>query len=118
MVRDLRADIASEAGARETYENLLVHATDAGTKKALRYLLTREIAHTKLFMKALESLGKLTDPVFGTIQPDESVNIYYHLSANGAPQRGPWNKEPEFVYVADPVGLLEKHKLVGAGAKP
>ncbi len=117
VVRDLRADIAAEAGARETYEILLDRAPDAGTKKVLHYLLTREIAHTNMFMRALESLGKLTEPVFGNVKPDESVNIYYHLSANGAPKRGPWNQEPEFKYVADPVKLLESHELVGASGK-
>ncbi|HEX4067105.1 MAG TPA: manganese catalase family protein [Acidobacteriaceae bacterium] len=118
VVRDLRADIAAEAGARETYEVLLDHATDAGTKKALHYLLTREIAHTKMFMKALESLGKLTEPVFGNVKPDESVNVYYHLSTNGAALRGPWNQEPEFQYVADPVKVIEQHhELAGAGKR-
>jgi len=117
IVRDLRADIAAEAGARETYELLMEHATDTGTKEALHYLLTREIAHTKMFMKALDSLGKLTEPVFGNIKPDKSVNIYYHLSANGAPQRGPWNQEPEFNYVADPVKAIEQHELAGTGKR-
>jgi len=118
IVRDLRADIAAEAGARETYEVLLDRAPDPGTKKVLHYLLTREIAHTKMFMKALESLGKLTEPAFGNVKPDETVNVYYHLSANGAPQRGPWNQEPEFKYIADPVKLIEQqHELVGAGGK-
>src|SRR5258708_839953 len=45
VVRDLRADIAAEGGARETYEALLKHAKDAGTKQALHHLLTREISH-------------------------------------------------------------------------
>lgn len=116
VVRDLRANIAAEAAARETYEILLNRAPDTGTKMALHYLLTREIAHTKMFMKALDSLGKLTDPVFGNVKPDESVNVYYHLSANGAPLRGPWNQEPEFTYIADPAKVLEQqHELTGVG---
>jgi Mn-containing catalase len=117
VVRDLRADIAAEAGARETYEILLERAPDPGTKKVLHYLLTREIAHTKMFMKALESLGKLTDPAFGNIKPDETVKVYYHLSSNGQAQRGPWNQEPEFTYVADPVKMIEHGELAGVGGK-
>jgi len=118
VVRDLRADIAAEAGARETYEILLDRATDPGTKKVLHYLLTREIAHTKMFMKALESLGKLTEPAFGNVKPDETVNIYYHFSANGAAQRGPWNQEPEFRYIPDPEKTVMEHgELVGVGGK-
>lgn len=102
VVRDLRADIAAEAGARQTYEELIKLAPDAGTKQTLVHLLTREISHTKMFMKALDSLGKLTDPFFGNIEPDETVDIYYNLSQNGKDERGPWNSEPAFRYVANP----------------
>jgi Mn-containing catalase len=109
VVRDLRANIAAEAGARQTYEELIKLSTDEGTKKTLVHLLTREISHTQMFMKALDSLGKLTDPMFGNIQPDNTVDIYYNLSSgnqeNGVNQdeRGPWNSEPTFKYIADPV---------------
>jgi Mn-containing catalase len=71
VVRDLRANIASEAGARQTYEALIKACEDEGTKKTLVHLLTREITHTNMFMKALDSMGKLTDPIFGNIPPDE-----------------------------------------------
>jgi Mn-containing catalase len=105
VVRDLRANIAAEAGARQTYEELIKLATDEGTKQTLVHLLTREVSHTQMFMKALDSLGKLTDPFFGNIQPDESVDIYYNLSTNGKDkdQRGPWNSEPNFQYIANPL---------------
>ncbi|BAZ83375.1 manganese catalase family protein [Sphaerospermopsis kisseleviana CS-549] len=105
VVRDLRANIAAEAGARQTYEELIKLATDQGTKNTLVHLLTREISHTQMFMKALDSLGKLTDPMFGNIQPDETVSLYYNLSTNGTEpdQRGPWNSEPTFNYVANPL---------------
>ncbi len=103
VVRDLRADVAAEAGARQTYEALLKIAPDDGSKRTLHFLLTREISHTQMFMKALASLGKLTDPVFGTVKPDETVNLYFNLSRNGAlEKRGPWNREPDFKFVADP----------------
>lgn len=104
VVRDLRANIAAEAGARQTYEELIKLATDQGTKETLVHLLTREISHTQMFMKALDSLGKLTDPLFGNIQPDETVNLYYNLSTNGGKdERGPWNTEPTFQYIANPL---------------
>jgi len=103
-VRDLRANIAAEAGARQTYEALIKLAPDEETKQTLVHLLTREISHTNMFMKALDSLGKLTDPFFGNVQPDETVALYYNLSQgdNGKDQRGPWNSEPDFKYIADP----------------
>lgn len=103
VVRDLRANIAAEAGARTTYESLIKLAPDAGTKDTLTHLLTREISHTKMFMKALDSMGKLTDPFFGSIQPDETVDIYYNLSSNGQDERGPWNSDENFRYIADPM---------------
>ena len=103
VVRDLRANIAAEAGARQTYESLIKIAPDEGTKKALVHLLTREISHTKMFMEALQSLGKLTDPFFGNVQPDETVDIYYNLSTNGKDERGPWNSDENFNYIADPM---------------
>ena len=43
VVRDLRADIAAEAGARQTYEALIKACDDEGTKKTLTHLLTREV---------------------------------------------------------------------------
>ena len=102
VVRDLRADIGAEAGARQTYEELIKLAPDPKTKETLVFLLTREISHTQMFMKALESLGKLTDPMFGNIPPDNTVDLYFNLSQNGKDERGPWNSEPTFKYIADP----------------
>lgn len=114
VVRDLRADVAAEAGARQTYEELIKLAPDQGTKDTLVFLLTREISHTQMFMKALESLDKLTDPFFGNIQPDKTVDLYFNLSTGGTKEvttpttagrdeRGPWNSDPTFKYIADPL---------------
>lgn len=103
VVRDLRANIGAEAGARTTYESLIKLAPDQGTKDTLVHLLTREISHTKMFMKALDSLGKLTDPFFGDVLPDSTVDIYYNLSTDGKDERGPWNSDENFRYIADPM---------------
>jgi Mn-containing catalase len=104
VVRDLRADIAAEAGALTTYEQLIAMTNDEGTKKALHFLATREVAHTNMFMAALNSINKLTDANFGNFKPDESVNLYFNMSSgSGSDQRGPWNSEPAFKYVADPL---------------
>lgn len=100
VVRDLRANIAAEGGARQTYEALIKRTKDEGTKTALHHLLTREITHTHMFMKALDAMGKLDDPMFGNIPPDETVNITFNLS-QGQDARGPWN-EKTFKYVEQP----------------
>jgi Mn-containing catalase len=101
VVRDLRANIASEAGARQTYEALIHASTDEGTTKALTHLLTREITHAQMFMAALDKMGKLTDPMFGTIKPDETVDLVFNLS-KGDDFRGPWNSKPLFRFEDDP----------------
>jgi Mn-containing catalase len=101
VVRDLRADIAAEAGARQTYEALINACEDEGTKKTLVHLLTREITHTNMFMKALDDMDKLTDPMFGNIAPDDTVKLVFNLS-QGEDARGPWNQAPDFEYIEHP----------------
>jgi Mn-containing catalase len=101
VVRDLRANISAEAGARQTYEALIKACDDEGTIKTLTHLLTREITHAKMFMTALDAIGKLDDPMFGNIPPDDTVKLVFNLS-QGADVRGPWNEEPNFDYIADP----------------
>ena len=115
VVRDLRANVAAEAGALATYEELLRYAPDDGTRDALRHLATREVSHTQMFMEALKSQDALDKPLFGNLQPDDSVNLYFNMS-NGpdADQRGPWNSEPAFQYVADPL----KHEQQQHGKNP
>ena len=102
VVRDLRANIGAEAGARQTYEALLKVCDDEGTKTALTFLLTREVTHTNMFMQALSSIGKLTDPFFGTVDPDSTVDLTFNLSKGTTSTRGPWNQEPTFRYVDNP----------------
>ncbi len=107
VVRDLRADVAAEAGALNTYEALLKITDDEGTRKALNVLATREVSHQQMFMEALASLNATTEPLFGDLKPGPTVNLYFNLSSGtGADLRGPWNSEPAFQYVADPVQHL------------
>jgi Mn-containing catalase len=106
VIRDLRANISAEAGARQTYEALIKRTNDEGTKQVLTHLLTREITHAEMFMKALDSMGKLDDPMFGTITPDDTVNVVFNLS-QGDDHRGPWNEGKiyngqSFDYIEDP----------------
>ena len=46
VVRDLRANISSEVGARRTYEALIKLSTDDGTKTTLHHLLTRDFSYS------------------------------------------------------------------------
>ncbi|WPP04836.1 manganese catalase family protein [Methylocella tundrae] len=111
VVRDLRANISAEAGALNTYEQLIAMATDDGTRAALRHLATREVSHTHMFMEALNSLNALDKPLFGDLKPDETVNLYFNLSSGpGGDERGPWNREPTFQYVAEPLHEAEQQQ--------
>ncbi|MFY9640376.1 MAG: manganese catalase family protein [Rhodomicrobium sp.] len=113
--RDLRANIAAEAGALQTYESLLAYSPDEGTTRTLRHLATREVAHTHMFMTALKSIDKLTEPLFGNLKPDETVNGYFNLSTSmdGSSKRGPWNSEPAFKFVQDPAQQKKKKGSIG-----
>jgi Mn-containing catalase len=109
--RDLRANIAAEGGALQTYENLIKMAPDSGTRDALVHLATREVSHTKMFMAALASMNKLTEPLFGDLKPDNTVDLYFNMSSDGdANQRAPWIKEPAFKYIADPLATMKEGK--------
>jgi Mn-containing catalase len=100
----LRSNLAAEARAKILYERLLNFTVDAGTKDALQFLMTREVAHLKAFTAALESLSK---PRFmiGKIAPTAGlVDQFFNTSTGEGDEaeidaRGPWNqgKDVEFV---------------------
>lgn len=98
---DLRSNIAAEARAKIVYERLINVTDDPGIKDALKFLMTREIAHQKSFEKALHAIqpnfpqGKLPgEPQF--------ANVYYNLSQGEGDLRGPWNQGPEWEFVDSP----------------
>ncbi|MGY3010282.1 manganese catalase family protein, partial [Ewingella americana] len=53
---DLRSNIAAEARAKIVYERLINVTDDPGVKDALRFLMTREVAHQLSFEKALYAI--------------------------------------------------------------
>ncbi|WP_028240139.1 manganese catalase family protein [Stutzerimonas azotifigens] len=98
---DLRSNIAAEARAKIVYERLINITDDPGIKDALKFLMTREIAHQKSFEKALHSL----QPNFpqGKLPPvPEFTNVYFSMSQGEGDMRGPWNEGPEWEYVENP----------------
>lgn len=103
---DLRSNIAAEARAKITYENLINYCDDPGTKDALTFLMTREITHMKVFMAALESMEK--GPLeIGKLPPDEEyVNKYFNDSTGegetGEDATGPWNSGGDWEIVENP----------------
>jgi Mn-containing catalase len=103
---DLRNNIAAEARAKITYERLIDFCDDAGSKDALRFLMTREITHMKAFGIALESLGKGPLEVGKMPVMDEYVNKYYNDSTGsgemGEDSDGPWNTGGDWEQVDAP----------------
>ncbi|GAE51194.1 hypothetical protein XPR_2329 [Xanthomonas arboricola pv. pruni MAFF 301420] len=97
---DMRSNIAAEARAKLVYERLITVTDDPGIVDALRFLMTREVAHQKSFEKALYSIepnfppGKLPgDPRF--------TDIYYDMSQGEGDTVGPWNAGEQWDVVAD-----------------
>jgi Mn-containing catalase len=104
---DLRSDIAAEARAKIVYERLLNFTSDAGTKDALQFLMTREITHMKAFTAALESLGKPRFEI-GRVPPTAGlVNQFFNDSTGQGEDgevdvRGPWNQGDDIEFVESP----------------
>jgi Mn-containing catalase len=104
---DLRSNIAAEARAKIVYERLIQFTEDAGTIKALQFLMTREITHMKAFTAALESMGKKPFSI-GSLPPSSDLVRQYFDDSTGTGDRGepnargPWNEGPEFELVDAP----------------
>jgi len=77
---DLRSNIAAEARAKITYERLIKVCDDAGLKDTLNFLMSREVAHQKMFEAALDSLPANFPP--GTLPGDEKLNHDYLQTAD------------------------------------
>jgi Mn-containing catalase len=80
---DLRSDIAAEARAKITYERLIKQTDDAGCRDTLTFLMTREIAHQKMFEAALNAIEPNFPP--GKLPGDERIaHAYFKDSHDGA----------------------------------
>jgi Mn-containing catalase len=84
---DLRSNIAAEARAKIVYERLIRFTEDAGTIRALQFLMTREITHMKAFTAALESMGKNRFSI-GSIPPTPQLVNQYFDDSTGTGDRG------------------------------
>ncbi|HBZ94371.1 MAG TPA: Mn-containing catalase, partial [Pseudomonas sp.] len=98
---DLRSNIAAEARAKIVYERLINVTDDPGIQDALRFLMSRELAHQKSFEKALHSMrpnfpqGKLPGL-------PEFTNTYFNMSQGEGEMRGSWNQGGDWIYVDSP----------------
>ncbi|WP_316738564.1 manganese catalase family protein [Pedobacter aquatilis] len=86
---DLRSNLASESRAKLVYEHLMKFTEDPYVKETLSFLMTREVAHYKMFEAALESIQPNFPP--GVLQADPRfTQQYFNLSPDNS-FTGPWN---------------------------
>ncbi len=79
---DLRSDIAAEARAKVVYDRLIKLCPDADARDALTFLMTREVAHQKMFESALASIANNFPS--SNVPPDERfTHAYFNESING-----------------------------------
>jgi Mn-containing catalase len=118
---DLRSDIAAESRAKIVYEYLLQFTEDPLVQESLRFLMTREIAHFKMFSAALHTISPNFPP--GVLQGDPRFTHTYFNLSNGENVRGPWNEGEgpwkdggEWNYIEDP--LTQVRQTQGLTAQP
>jgi Mn-containing catalase len=104
---DLRSNIAAEARAKIVYERLINFTTDAGTKDALQFLMTREITHMKAFTAALESMNKPRFMIGRIPATPGLVDQFFNTSTGQGEEgeidaRGPWNEGENLELVEAP----------------
>lgn len=80
---DLRSDIAAEARAKAVYDRLIKLCPDNGARDALTFLMTREVAHQKMFESALAAIADNFPS--SNVPPDERfTHAYFKESRDGA----------------------------------
>ena len=126
LATDLRSNIAAEARAKIVYERLIDFCDDPGTRDALQFLMTREIAHLKAFSFALDLLGIPRFQV-GSLPPTEAFANKYFNDSTGEGEhgeidtRGPWNEGGDWEYVENEefatLGVTSTAELSGAAVE-
>jgi Mn-containing catalase len=109
---DLRSNLASESRAKLVYEHLMKFTDDPYVKESLSFLMTREVAHYKMFEAALNDIQPNFPPA--VLGADPRFTQQYFNMSNGTTIRGPWNEGEmpgmgkEWNYVADPVAYVHE----------
>jgi len=109
---DLRSNLASESRAKLVYEHLMKFTEDPYIHETLSFLMTREVAHYKMFEAALESIQPNFPPA--VLASDPRFTQQYFNMSNGTEVRGPWNEGEmpgmgkDWKYIADPVSHVRE----------
>jgi len=111
---DLRSNLASESRAKLVYEHLMKFTDDPYVKETLSFLMTREVAHYKMFEAALETIQPNFPPAVLQADP-RFTRQYFNLSPDQS-VRGPWNQGEmpgmgkEWEFIADPQSHIAQTK--------
>lgn len=109
---DLRSNLASESRAKLVYEHLMKFTEDPYVKETLSFLMTREVAHYKMFEAALETIQPNFPP--GVLQADPRFTQQYF---NFSPEKsftGPWNQgempgmDKEWEFIENPLTFVKE----------
>jgi Mn-containing catalase len=109
---DLRSNLASESRAKLVYEHLMKFTEDPYVLESLSFLMTREVAHYKMFEAALETVQPNFPP--GVLASDPRFTQQYFNMSDGTEVRGPWNEGEmpgmgkDWEYIADPVSHVKE----------
>jgi Mn-containing catalase len=122
LTADLRLNIGAETSAKMVYENLMKFTDDIYVKETLRFLMTREVAHSQMFQAALDSIQPNFPP--GILESDPKFSNKYFNMSKGDEFKGPWNTgmspllDEEWKIIDDPhqhvidtQGLLEEQAV-------
>src|SRR6201747_43697 len=109
---DLRSNLASESRAKLVYEHLMKFTDDPYIHETLSFLMTREVAHYKMFEAALDSIPNNFPP--GVLAADPRFTQQAFNLSDGQTVRGPWNEGEmpdlgkEFEYIEDPISYVKE----------
>lgn len=109
---DLRSNLASESRAKLVYEHLMKFTDDPYVKDTLSFLMTREVAHYKMFEAALETIQPNFPP--GVLQADPRFTQQYFNLSEPQSARGPWNEGEmpglgkPWQYIEDPIDHVKE----------
>lgn len=109
---DLRSNLGAESRAKLVYEHLMKFTDDPYVKDTLSFLMTREVAHYKMFEAALNDIQPNFPPA--VLQADPRFTQQYYNLSKPQSARGPWNQGEmpgmgmEWEYIEDPLAYVKE----------
>lgn len=109
---DLRSNLASESRAKLVYEHLMKFTEDPYVQETLSFLMTREVAHFKMFEAALNTIEHNFPPA--VLQADPRFTQQYYNLSKPESVRGPWNQGEmpgmgiDFEYIDNPLEYVRE----------